>query len=115
MAIRYQLVNEHQNIKNKLYLIVLAFFTVSMTATFSILCIKRKYGEYRGPFLPRVCEPWWNDDTNPPVPVSIPTNTANCGPKKIVWDYVNATQFLAGYIQYCQIRNEPTSSPIHPP
>ena len=82
MAIRYQLVNDGENIKNKLYFIVLAFFTVSMTATFSVLCIKRQYGEYRGPFLPGVCEPWWNDDTNPPVPVSMPTNAANCGPKK---------------------------------
>ena len=115
MAIRYQLVNDGENIKNKLYFIALAFFTVSMTATFSVLCIKRQYGEYRGPFLPGVCEPWWNDDTNPPVPVSMPTNAANCGPKKVVWDYVNATRIVAGYIQYCQIRNEPTPSPIVSP
>lgn len=48
MAIRHQLVSQNDNIKNKLYFIVLAFFTVSMTATFSVLCIKRQYGEYRG-------------------------------------------------------------------
>ena len=111
MAIRYQLVNDGENIKNKLYFIVLAFFTVSMTATFSVLCVERQYGEYRGSFLPGVCEPWWNDDTNPPVLVSMPTNAANCGPKKVVWDYVNATQIVAGYIQYCQTRNEPIVSP----
>ena len=44
MAIRYQLVNDGENIKNKLYFIVLALFTVSMTATFSVLCVERQYG-----------------------------------------------------------------------
>ena len=112
MAIYYQLVNDHQNIKNKLYFIALAFFAVAMTCTFSVLCIKRQYGEYTGPFLPGVCEPWWEDEDNPPIPAYYPTNTLNCGPKKIVWKYVNSTPVVSGYIQYCQLNDKPTPSPI---
>ena len=114
MAIRYQLVNDGENIKNKLYFIVLAFFTVSydghlfgFMAGMSIWGISRTI---RSGFRAMVERRYQSASST-----SMPTNAANCGPKKIVWDYVNATQILAGYIQYCQIRNEPTPSPIVSP
>ena len=82
-----------------------------------VLCIKRRYGEYDGLFFPGVCESWWDSDTDLPVPASFPTNTVKCGPKKIVYKYINSTSVFSGYIQYCSFEEKPTPfpTPIYEP
>ena len=116
MTIRYHRLGYHDNVRYKFYFIILAFFAVIATSTFTVLCVKRQYGEYHGPFFPGVCECWWETDGNAPVPASLPTNTAKCGPKKLVFHYINSTPVFSGYIQYCSMVYDPTPSPTvyHP-
>lgn len=116
MTVRYHRLDYHDNVRYKFYFIALAVFAVLATSTFTVLCVKRQYGEYRGPFFPGVCECWWETDGNAPVPTSLPTNAAKCGPKKLVFQYINSTPVFSGYIQYCSMVYDPTPSPTvyHP-
>jgi hypothetical protein len=111
ILIRYQPLDDRHIIKKKIYYILFGIFTIIMSSTFMVLCVKRRYGEYNGPFFPGVCECWWEDDSNPPFPSSLPTNTVSCGPKKMVYTYINSTSVFSGYIQYCSFGEKPTPFP----
>ena len=50
MAVRYHVLEARDNIRQKVLFIVFAIFVIFMANTFVVLCIKRKYGEYNGPF-----------------------------------------------------------------
>lgn len=111
MAVRYHVLEARDNIRQKVLFIVFAIFVIFMANTFVVLCIKRKYGEYNGPFFQGVCEPWWEDNSDPYIHDSGPNIYAMCGPKKMVYNYVNETYVFSGYIQYCSIANYPTPAP----
>lgn len=113
ILVRYRPVDEqnYNVVKYKLYCIGFACLTLLMSSGFMVLCVKRRYGEYHGQFFPGVCETWWDADSIPPIPASLPTNSADCGPKKMVYTYVNSTKVFSGYIQYCSFEEKPNSFP----